>query len=119
MLVRAGIACNDERRDGTAVARRDEHVGEQAAAHPLVVDGPRRTDHRFVETNDPSLEVEDAEESRRRIDDVADEIALALELGDVGAKLHLEAIAVERQPRRRDHAGEQLGLVEQRRGRGR
>ena len=63
MLVRAGVAGDDERVRPHAVARRDEHVGEQAAAHPLVVDDPRRTHHRFVETNDPPLDVEDAEET--------------------------------------------------------
>ena len=52
------------RRDGSAVARGDEHVGEQTAAHPLVVDDPRRAHDRFVEANDPSFEVEDAEERR-------------------------------------------------------
>ena len=80
----------------------------------VVVPDPGRPRHRVVEADDPPVEIEDAEERRRRVHDVAHEVALALELVEPGAELRLQAVAVQREPRRDGDRLEQLRLVEQR-----
>src|SRR5205823_12267566 len=92
------------------VLRRGEDLPDEAAPRRVVVRDAGGKNHRFVEADDASLEIEDAEERRCRVHDVAHEVALALELVEAGAKLRLEAVAVKSEPRSNGNRLEELRL---------
>ena len=82
-----------------SVLRRRENLPDEPAPRCVVVRDAGGPNHRLVEADDAALEIEDAEEGRCRVHDVAHEVALALELVEAGAELRLEAVAMKSEPR--------------------
>ena len=95
------------------LVREREQLPPRAAARFVVVDHPGGGEERVVEPDEQPLLVGDDEVARRRVDDVADEVALALQLVQPGEQLRLEPVALDADPQRPDDEVDELGLLSQ------